>query len=115
MSWIFGFDALDFELYPKSTLFGVLVIRFGLGMLYGEKDFHPDQNWQGQELAYKLVYGDGDNAADNIVTWEWLDAYALRTILYPAYLSIPLHILKFIGMDSNILVVNSQLFMNSLI
>jgi hypothetical protein len=84
-------------------------------MLYGEKDYHPDQNWQGQELAYKLVYGSGDNAAENLVTWEWLDQYALRTILYPAYLSLPLWVLKFLGIDKNFLVVNSLLFMNSLI
>jgi hypothetical protein len=35
--------------------------------------------------------------------------------LYPAYLSIPLHILKFLEIDSNILVVNSMLMMNSFI
>jgi hypothetical protein len=52
---------------------------------------------------------------ENLVTWEWLDFYALRTYIYPAYLSIPLHILKFLGMDYNIFVGNSMLMMNSLI
>jgi hypothetical protein len=73
LEWIFAFDSLDFDLCPKQTMLAVFLIRFGFGMLYGEKDYHPDQNWQGQELAYKLVYGSGDNAAENILTWEWLD------------------------------------------
>lgn len=50
-----------------------------------------------------------------MVTWEWLDYYALRSYLYPVYLSIPLHFLRFLKIDSNFLVVNSILFMNSLL
>ena len=52
---------------------------------------------------------------ENILTWEWQDRYTLRSSLYPYFLSIPLHILKFLKIDYNILVVNSMLFMNTLI
>ena len=81
-------------------------------MVFGEKDYHPDQSWQGQEMAYKIAYGD---VVDIVSTWEWIDFYALRSHLFPAFLSIPLHILRFIGLDTNFLVCNSILFMNSLI
>ena len=42
LEWIFAFEHLDFELYPKHTMLAVFLIRFGFGMLYGEKDYHPD-------------------------------------------------------------------------
>jgi hypothetical protein len=41
--------------------------------------------------------------------------YTLRSVLYPFYLSIPLHILKALGLDYNCLVMNSMLFMNALV
>ena len=41
--------------------------------------------------------------------------YTLRSILYPLYLSIPVRILKLLGLDYNCLVFNSMLFMNALI
>ena len=41
--------------------------------------------------------------------------YSLRNTLYPAYLSIPLHILKFLNIDSNTMVILSPIFMNSII
>jgi len=31
--------------------------------------------------------------------WEWKDPYRLRNVLYPAYLSLPLWILKFTRLD----------------
>ena len=116
LRWIFASDSLDLEKNTRSALTCIFLIRFGMSMSYGSKCFHPDQNWQGTEIAYQLVYGkDGADSVENLVTWEWLDSYALRTYLYPAYLSIPLHILKFLSIDSNMLVVNSFLLMNSLI
>jgi hypothetical protein len=50
-----------------------------------------------------------------VMTWEWDQIYTLRSVLYPAYLSIPLHILRFLSLDTNFLVVNSMLFMNCLL
>ena len=63
-----------------------------------------------------MAYGnDAENSVENLVTWEWLDVYALRTYIYPVFLSFPLHILKFFGIDYNSMVVNSMLMMNSII
>ena len=50
-----------------------------------------------------------------VITWDWVDEYALRNTLYPLYLSLPLHILRRLSIDTNFLVVNSMLFMNSLL
>ena len=64
-------------------------------------------------MAYRLVYGfDPEKPAENLVTWEWLDCYALRTYIYPVYLSIPLYILKTFNIDSNLMVVNSMIMMS---
>jgi len=81
-------------------------------MAFGEKNYHPDQSWQGHEMAYKIAYGD---VVDIVSTWEWLDYYALRSHLYPAFLSLPLHLWRILGIDSNFLVCNSILFMNAII
>jgi|LauGreDrversion4_2_1035121.scaffolds.fasta_scaffold247168_1 hypothetical protein len=40
-----------------------------------------------------MVYGSVDK------TWEWYDEYRLRSTLFPAYLSVPLATLKFLGLD----------------
>ena len=44
-----------------------------------------------------------------------MEQYALRSHLYPFFLSIPLHVWRFIGIDTNFMVNGSILFMNSLI
>jgi hypothetical protein len=111
-SFIFGFDALDFDLDPYMTFLRVFLIRFGLSMTFGEHSYHPDQNWQGIEAAYQIVYHD---SAKNIATWEWQEMYTLRSVLYPLYLSIPVQILKTLGLDYNCLVMNSMFFMNALV
>lgn len=63
-------------------------------------------------MAYKIAYGD---VVDIVSTWEWIDFYALRSHIFPAFLSLPLHVLRFLGLDTNFLVCNSILFMNSII
>ena len=87
-------------------------IRLFLALSVMEKSFHPDENQQGTEIAYKMAYGD---QVDVITTWEWLEYYGLRNTLYPAYLSLPLHLLRFIGADTNLMVIISPLFMNSVL
>ena len=57
-SWILGYDCLDFDSHFYSTLLNVFLIRFGMAMTFGEQNYHPDQNWQGLEIAYKIAYGD---------------------------------------------------------
>ena len=88
------------------------MIRFGMAMTFGELNYHPDQNWQGLEIAYKIAYGD---QVENILSWEWQDKYTLRSSLYPYFLSLPLHVLRFLKIDSNALVVNSMLMMNTML
>ena len=110
--WIPLAGRIDFENHPIRTLLLVFAARFSLAVLLGQRTYHPDQIWQGQEMAYSFAYSD---VAPVIKTWEWLDIYALRSVIWPAYLSLPLHILRFLGLDSNFLVSHSALFMNSLL
>jgi phosphatidylinositol glycan class B len=56
---------------------------------------HPDEYWQGTEVAYNIVYGGVD------LPWEWHDEYKLRNTVYPYYLAFPLWILKITGLDYN--------------
>lgn len=50
-----------------------------------------------------------------VKTWEWVNEYALRAYLWPLFLSIPLHPLRLLGLDYNVLVVNSIYAMNILL
>ena len=81
-------------------------------MTFGDYTYHPDAHWQGTEMAYHFAYGD---QVPSILTWEWQDKYTLRSTLYPAYLSIPLHVLRFLKIDSNCLVNNSLYLMHCLL
>jgi len=36
--------------------------------------------------------------------WEWIDSYKLRSAIYPTYLSLPLVIIKFLGIDYHLVV-----------
>lgn len=93
-------------------MFYCYAIRLLLAITVMEKAIHPDEKQQGLEIAYKMAFGD---QVDVITTWEWLDYYSLRNVLYPAYLSIPLHILRFLHLDYNQLVIISPFVMNSVI
>ena len=63
-------------------------------------------------MAYHLAYMD---VAPVTATWEWNKYYSLRSVIYPAYLSLPLHLLRLLGIDTNFLVNNSMVFMNTLL
>ena len=64
------------------------------------------------EVAYNSVYQD---KIEVLLSWEWYDQYALRSSLYPLWLSIPARILKMLYLDSNILVVNSMYMMHCIL
>ena len=51
----------------------------------------------------------------SLSTWEWWKDYNLRTWLYPLYLSLPGHVLKAFGLDTNFMIVNSIYFMHTLV
>jgi len=57
-----------------------------------------DGYWQATEVAYSMVYG------GCTLPWEWQDAFRLRNTIYPFYLAAPLYVLKFLGLDSNMMV-----------
>jgi hypothetical protein len=110
--WIpFGYY-FDPILRPAQSLFFILVVRFSLCLVFAGKTHHPDQNWQGLEIAYNMAYSD---VVSVVLSWEWAGDYALRNTLYPLYLSLPLHILRLLRIDTNFLVVNSMLLMNCLL
>ena len=50
-----------------------------------------------------------------LTTWEWLPQYRLRSLLYPMYLSLPLHVARALGIDTNLVVRLSPILMNSLL
>lgn len=60
-----------------------------------------DEYWQATEPAYKSVYGDVQNVA---LPWEWSDEFRLRNCIYPMFLSLPLHLVRFLGIDTNLVV-----------
>jgi len=33
--------------------------------------------------------------------WEWSDEFRLRSTIYPMYLSLPMHLVRFLGIDTN--------------
>jgi len=62
---------------------------------------HPDELFQGTQIAYDMVYGGVD------LPWEWRYPYRIRNALYPIYLSWPLRILKYFRIDFQPLVLAS--------
>ena len=103
---------LDFIEKPTQTFFLVFMIRFLRALIFGPKCYHADQNWQGSEMAYQMAYSD---VVPVVKSWDWIDNYAIRNTFYPFYLSLPMQVLRVTGTDSNMLVVNSVYFMNSLV
>ena len=69
---------------------------------------HPDEYWQSSEPAYKKVFSD---VQDVWLPWEFWDGYHLRSQLYPMYLSIPMYILRYLGLDTNLLIRKSPYLM----
>lgn len=63
-------------------------------------------------MAYNMAYGD---KVPIVKSWEWMDYYALRSALYPMFLSLPLQVFRLLHIDSSILVVNSIYAMNCVI
>jgi len=47
-------------------------------------------------------------------TWEWWNGYNVRSFIYPLWLALPGFALKWIGLDTNFLLVNSMYFMHVL-
>ena len=82
--------------------------------------YHADENWQSLEVAYDLLYGKRSATASDptkpvveiLLSWEWMNIYALRNHIYPFWLALPGFFLKMLSLDSNMLIVNSMYFMH---
>ena len=65
-----------------------------------------------------MVYGerfDAKNQVEVLLSWEFLPYYSLRNYIYPIWLALPTFGLRFIGMDTNFLVMNSMYFMHCIL
>lgn len=110
--WLPVSRMINFETRFWPTVMIVVSFRLIIAFTMNHKVFHPDEIWQGFEMAYQIAYSD---KVPIVKTWEWESIYSLRSILYPFYLSIPLHFLRLFGLDSNFAVVASITTMNSLL
>ena len=64
--------------------------------------FQPDEYFQSLEVAHHLVFGYG------ALTWEWVSARPIRSIVYPA-LNVPVYwALKALRLDDTELLVRSH-------
>ena len=76
----------------------LLCFRLIQGIFLTYNMSHPDEYWQSIEVAYNMVYGGVQ------LTWEWDDSYKIRSTIYPAYLAVPLYLLKLLGIDNGYMV-----------
>ena len=51
----------------------------------------------------------------SLKTWEWWQGFNLRTHTYPLWLSLPGFLLKWLGLDTNFMIINSIYFMHCII
>jgi len=70
-----------------------ICIRLAIA-IFTQGFFQPDEYFQALEPAHRFFFGYGH------LTWEWVCAQPLRSLLYPA-VNIPAYwILKVLGLDS---------------
>jgi hypothetical protein len=55
-AWIPFSTMLNFEKKPGRAAIAIFFIRFAITMVFGDKRLHPDEYFQGQEMAYQLAY-----------------------------------------------------------
>ena len=79
-----------------------VLARVGVALLT-RSYFQPDEYFQSLEVAHHLVFGYGH------LTWEWLSATPIRSILYPA-LNVPVYwLLNVCNLDHTVLLVSFSL------
>ena len=61
--------------------------------------FQPDEYFQSLEVAHHLVFGYGH------ITWEWLTAKPVRSIIYPGIFAPVYFFLKILGLDESYFLV----------
>ena len=79
----------------------VLLVRL-INASWLQTFFQPDEYFQSLEVAHHLVFGYG------ALTWEWVSARPIRSIVYPA-LNVPVYwALKALRLDDTELLVRSH-------
>ena len=80
-----------------------ILIRVFMSIYCTQNMLQADQWWQSTEIAYAWVYG--NDHTNQPLPWEWRTEYALRTVIFPAFIALPLYILKSLGLDFHLVVV----------
>ncbi|GET93186.1 GPI anchor biosynthesis protein, putative [Leishmania tarentolae] len=78
-------------LQSRRLLLALLLYRVALCLTLRTAE-SPDEWWQSEEVAYKLVFGRGK------LTWEWDDA--IRSYIFPTIFACPMLVLKWAGWDT---------------
>lgn len=84
-------DEMEKEFPKVFFLFMFVLFRFG-GTFFVRTAFVPDEYWQSLEVAHKFVFGYGYE------TWEW--KYAIRSSVYPLFISAQYYLLKVLEIDT---------------
>ena len=90
-----------FDLDRKNAFIFLCIWRLIFTISFTKMLVHPDELFQGTQIAYDFIYGGVDLA------WEWREPYKIRNALYPIYLSWPLALFKFFKIDYQYLVLIS--------
>ena len=85
------YDIFDLDRNHAFVFLGIWRLVFTLS--FTKMLVHPDELYQGTQIAYDFIYGGVD------LPWEWRDPYRIRNSLYPIYLSWPLALLKYLHLD----------------
>ena len=90
----------------KKLFLVALVLRLS-SVFVIQTSYVPDETWQCTEVAHKLVFGRGH------LTWEWQEG--LRSYIHPLLFSVPLLILRVLGLDTAWLVIFLPRLMQALL
>lgn len=115
--WAMFWDSMDIEASWLNVM-KLFCVRLAFMMVHVHLKKHPDEIYQGKEIAYQILNMQSDSnphGIQSMSTWEWWKGFNLRTHLYPLYLSLPGHVLKWLDLDTNFLVVNSIYVMHCII
>ena len=78
-----------FDLDRNGSWILLAVWRLIFTLCFTKMLVHPDELFQGTQIAYDIVFGGVE------LPWEWREPYKIRSALYPLYLSWPLALLKY--------------------
>lgn len=100
----------DFFFHPEKRVFWKLLFIFKLFLaLLTRTRYAADENQQGPEVAYNMVYGGGR------LTWEWYPEYTLRPVLHPSIYAAFFWILKTTRLDFTFLIIYGPNFLHVLL